>query len=118
MPDLSFTPDEALVVRRALGIFVGSRRPFVKGALGVEEETFARWMSELDLAETALAKFDAPVSPTVLTDLIERLERAEAELSTMARQERDDQEAFRLSGKAEGVGLALSYAQEYLRGAS
>lgn len=53
-----------------------------------------------------------------MTDLIERLERAEAALGGMvahAIDSKHDTEEIRLRGKREGVQLALSYAREEQR---
>lgn len=51
-----------------------------------------------------------------MRDLRERLSRADKELQKMADQAQRDgrtEDAVRLSAKANGVRLALSYAQEY-----
>lgn len=51
-----------------------------------------------------------------LGDLQERLTAAKDELSDMADASPGKTESARLAGKAEGVGLALSYLDEYFRG--
>jgi hypothetical protein len=51
-------------------------------------------------------------------DLKERLERAQDIIKTMANETFDEgqlEEGHRLSGKAEGLGLALSYLQDSYR---
>ena len=48
----------------------------------------------------------------VVADLRERLRLAECRLDVMAEQNSDHDEVLRLSGKAEGVALALSYLRD------
>lgn len=50
-----------------------------------------------------------------LRDLRERMIRGYSELTIMSLHASTDEEHLRLSGKAEGVKLALSYVEEMLR---
>lgn len=57
------------------------------------------------------------MTPEQVADLIERLEKADAELNAMGRNAPTTPYAggIRFKGKAEGVRLALSYVREYVR---
>lgn len=63
-----------------------------------------------------LAVREEEVAVSLIVDLIERMERADKQLTLMAQMEdTDEEEAFRLNAKAKGVRLCLSYARESLR---
>lgn len=64
------------------------------------------------LPELALREEEVAVS--MIVGLIERMEKAEKQLTLMAGIETED-EATRLNTKASGVRLCLSYAREALR---
>lgn len=50
-----------------------------------------------------------------MRDLIERLQTASVALDRLAAKEHDYDETARLWAKADGVRLALSFAEEYVR---
>lgn len=70
-----------------------------------------------EIADTTVKRIlRAEERALVITDLQERLIKADATLSEMSTEPgRDERSQARLSGKAEGVRLALSYVEEMIR---
>lgn len=73
-----------------------------------------------EIPESPVVEFavrEQEVATSLIVDLIDRMERAEMRLGTLAKVEDDDSdesEARRLRAKASGVRLCLSYAREAL----
>lgn len=64
---------------------------------------------------TELGVRESEVAVTLIVDLIARMERAHATLLDMVEIETDGEERERITTKATGVALCLSYAREALR---